>query len=352
MVDFAGWSMPVQYASITQEHQATRHAAALFDISHMGRLRLDGRDAGRFLNGLLTRRVIDLPAGRIRYSLVTRSDGGILDDVLVYRLQPTAGAAFYWMVVNASNRQKIVDWLTSHRTADLDVELHDQTLTTAMIAVQGPRALDVAQRAISPIELAAIKYYRACWHDAGSSPLLVSRTGYTGEDGVEVVVPRAQAVDLWQKLLDAGRAEGIQVAGLGARDTLRLEAAMPLYGHELTEDITPIQAGLNFAVDLDARSFPGSEALRRAVADVQRPQRIGLKLQGKRVPRQHYRVLQAAGEVVGEVTSGTFSPTLEAPVAMAYVRPDCHEVGRELWIDIRGQTEPATVVALPFYQRN
>ena len=328
MVDFAGWSMPLQYESITREHQATRRRATLFDISHMGRLRLEGADAARFLDGLLTRRVIDQAEGRVRYSLVTRQDGGILDDVLVYHLRPSSGPPFFWMVVNASNRQKILDWLTTHLPAGSDLQLCDQTTATAMIAVQGPLALSIAQRVIPQLPLSSMKYYRARWLEGTDGLWLMSRTGYTGEDGVELVVSSQRAVDIWQRLLTAGAAEGIQPAGLGARDTLRLEAAMPLYGQELSPEITPIQAGLQFAVDLDDRSFPGAEALRRALNDRQLPRRVGLKLTGRRVPRQHYRVLDSSGQIVGEVTSGTFSPTFECPLAMAYVRPDCSQPGQ------------------------
>ncbi len=351
MVDFAGWSMPVQYTSITEEHQATRQRASLFDVSHMGRLLLEGRDATGFLESLLTRRVADQPCGRIRYSLVTQDQGGILDDVLVYHLRSTQRPSFFWMVVNASNRQKILDWLTAHQSSGMDLRIHDETQATAMIAVQGPRALSIVERVVGSQPLRSLKYYRAAWIEDGTDLLLMSRTGYTGEDGVELVARQEFAVDLWQQLMNAGESEGILPAGLGARDTLRLEAAMPLYGHELSEEITPIQAGLEFAVDLDNRSFPGIAALRSAQSDPQLPRRIGLRLTGKRVPRQHYRVRSDQGAEVGEVTSGTFSPTFACPLAMAYVQPEHGQPGNSLQIDVRGQLEPATVVALPFYQR-
>jgi aminomethyltransferase len=351
MVDFAGWSMPVQYSSIIEEHHATRQRAALFDVSHMGRLRLEGRGAASFLDGLLTRQVTDLAEGRIRYSLVTHEGGGILDDVLVYHLRGANAVSFLWLVVNASNREKIVAWLQSHRESGSNCSLADWTMTTAMIAVQGPQALAIAQQVLPWVNLSSMKYYTGHWLDWDGRPLLVSRTGYTGEDGVELTVSSERAVDLWQDLLTAGNARGARPAGLGARDTLRLEAALPLYGHELSEQINPVQAGLKFAVYLGQRSFPGCEAIGRALHDPGLPQRIGLRLSGKRVARERQAVLDAKGDAVGEVTSGTFSPTLQCPIAMAYVRPEFSRTGQDLWIDLRGRPEAATVVALPFYQR-
>ncbi len=350
MVDFAGWSMPVQYTSITEEHHATRQQATLFDVSHMGRFHLRGGGAARFLEGLLTRSVADLPPGRIRYSLVTRDDGGILDDVLVYHVRPGHEEPYWGMVVNADNRQKILDWLTDHQSSDQHLAIQDDTLTTGMIALQGPRALAIAQRVFPQTPWSSLKYYRAALLEEGQ-PGLVSRTGYTGEDGVEFILPSDQTRSCWERLMEAGTPEGLRPAGLGARDTLRLEAAMPLYGHELTEQITPIQAGLEFAVNLSDRTFPGADALRRAAADDQLPRRVGLRMTGRRVPRQGYRVLRDAQEDVGIVTSGTFSPTFSCPLAMAYVRPDCGRPGQPLQVDVRGQPESATVVELPFYQR-
>ncbi|MDG2381206.1 MAG: glycine cleavage system aminomethyltransferase GcvT [Pirellulaceae bacterium] len=351
MVDFAGWSMPVQYGSITTEHLATRQHASLFDVSHMGRLRFDGKDAAKFLDRLTTRRVSDLSPGRIRYSLMTQDDGGILDDVLVYHLQQPDQSSFYGLVVNASNRQKITDWIRQHQPRDLDVSWIDQTLHSAMIAIQGPQALAIAEQVIKT-DLRALKYFSGQMISVNGQGWVVSRTGYTGEDGVELVVPSEAAVDLWSQLMTAGKSLGLVAAGLGARDTLRLEAAMPLYGHELTDQINPIQAGLPFAINLKGRQFPGHDAIQRETNDPSLPVRIGLKLAGKRVPRQHYPVVDKSNHPIGEVTSGTFSPTLQHPIAMAYVQPDHATVGTKLAIDIRGRQESAEVVALPFYQRS
>lgn len=345
MVDFAGWSMPVQYTSIVAEHLATRSSVGLFDISHMGRLRFDGSGTTAFLDRLVTRRVSDLRPGQIRYGLVTNDAGGILDDVLVYRLADGTGGDFHVMVVNASNRAKILAWLEPRLSDASDVVLTDATTTWAMLAVQGPKALALVQPLVDG-ELAAMKYYtgRACrvaGHDA-----IVSRTGYTGEDGCELMLAAEAAPALWQALVDRGAVP----AGLGCRDTLRLEAAMPLYGHELSESINPIQAGLAFAVDLAGREFPGHAALTRFKTDAALPVRVGLELAGKRVPREGFAVL-VGDRRVGETTSGTFSPTLDRPIAMAYVEPAHAAPGTALIVDIRGRPEPATVVKLPFYRR-
>ncbi len=354
LVDFAGWSMPVQYTSISDEHLATRQRATLFDVSHMGRFRFHGAGAGDWLNRLLTRRVDDLPAGRIRYSLITGDDGGILDDVLVYHLlessdRPSTGST-YWLVVNASNRPKIWNWLGSHPCPTGAVEVTDRTVETAMIAVQGPLARNLVQTVFGLDELATLKNYAGRLRRVEGNDWIVSRTGYTGEDGAELIVPASVARSVWERLLAAGQPQGVRAAGLGARDTLRLEAAMPLYGHELTEQITPWQAGLAFAVDLADRSFPGRDALAEMRAQAL-PCRVGLRLEGKRVGRQHAAVFLEDGPAIGEVTSGTFSPTFQQSLAMAYVPPEAAAPGTEVGVDVRGRREAAHVVPLPFYQR-
>lgn len=346
LVDFAGWSMPVMYSSIVEEHTATRTAAGIFDISHMGRLRFDGEGAAAFLDRLLTRRVTDMTLGRIRYSLVTNESGGILDDVLIYRLQDADGTPFHLLVVNASNREKIVAWVRQHLATASNVSFRDLTLETAMIAVQGPQALGLMKPLLAT-DLSSFGNYTGAAMQVDGVPGIASRTGYTGEDGCELIVPAGAAVALWEKIVAAGA----KPIGLGARDTLRLEAAMPLYGHELSEQINPFQAGLAFAVNLANRDFIGRDAVARAKDDTTQPQRVGLELLGKRVPREHFPVLHGA-DLVGEVTSGTFSPTLQKPIAMAYVRPSVAAIGTEVLVDIRGSKEPARVVTLPFYARS
>jgi aminomethyltransferase len=354
LVDFAGWEMPVQYSSIVVEHTATRTGCALFDVSHMARFRFTGPHAREFLESLVTRRVADMQPGQIRYSLVTNDAGGILDDVLVYCLphrgpkndtEHAGGDVDFAMVVNASNRAKIAAWIAHHLAGHNGVTFVDRTLETSMIAVQGPRAIELAQPLVEH-DLASMKYYTGVRTKIAGHEALVSRTGYTGEDGVELVIPNGDAASVWEKLIAAGAV----AAGLGSRDTLRLEAAMPLYGHELSEAIDPIQAGLKFAVNVKDRKFPGRDALERRMGDPATPRRIGLMLDGKRVPREGYAV-HAGSKQVGTVTSGTFSPTLEKPIAMGYVEPDAAAAGTRLEVDIRGRSEPAEVVALPFYKR-
>src|SRR5262245_40258256 len=352
MVDFAGWDMPVQYSSITAEHQGTRTAAGVFDISHMGRLQFLGPEAARFLDAVVTRRVADMRPGQIRYALVCNDKGGILDDVLVYRLPINEPAdddtPTFQVVVNASNRVKIVDWC-QRRIPDFATKLADVTTDTAMIAVQGPQALRLLQPLIDR-DLAAMRYYHGDYGQIAGRDCYISRTGYTGEDGCEIIVSAGTALDAWGRLIAAGASLGAEPVGLGARDTLRLEAAMPLYGHELTEQINPIMAGLSFAVNLAEREFVGRGALEQIARDASQLVRVGLQLDGKRVPRQGAAVLMR-DEPVGEVTSGTFSPTFDRPIAMAYVRPSAQAAGTRLAVDIRGTHHPAVVVPLPFYER-
>ncbi len=348
LVEFAGWSMPVYYESIVPEHRATRQCVGLFDISHMGRFCFVGPGAVPLLEGLLTRRVDNLGPGRVRYSLITNDTGGIVDDVPVSHLA-TGDQSFYWLVVNASNRDKLLSWITP-RVGSHDVRFTDETLNTAMMAVQGPRALDVVDAMFSQGKPSELEYYTGTGALLDGIPVTVSRTGYTGEDGVELVVPTAEAAHIWERLISGAREVGGRPAGLGARDTLRLEAGMPLYGHELSEDINPYQAGLGFAIHLPGREFPGRAALERAKAEPSLSRRVGLLLDGKRIPREQYPILDGE-EQVGQVTSGTFSPSLQKPIAMGYVSSSVAHVGQKLNIEIRGRKEPAKVVKLPFYKR-
>lgn len=340
--------MPIQYTSIVAEHTATRTAAGLFDVSHMGRLRFDGDGAGAFLDSLLTRRVSDQQPGQIRYSLVTDESGGVLDDVLLYRLADAAGGSYYLLVVNAGNREKIVAWIEQHLPNDGSVTCADLTHQWAMIAVQGPRSHEV----VAPIvecDIESLGYFAGTETSIAGHGGIISRTGYTGEDGFELILGTAATEGVWQRLLDAGRDLGVVPAGLGCRDTLRLEAAMPLYGHELSEEINPLEAGLSFAVQLKDRTFVGSRALSEAQSRVAR-RRAGIELSGRRVAREGVTV-SAGGEAIGTITSGTFSPTLEKPIAMALVDRDHADVGTAVEIDIRGHTTAGEIVEMPFYRR-
>ena len=344
MVDFAGWEMPIQYSSIIEEHQSVRNAAGLFDIAHMGRLRFSGPDASRFLDHLLTNNVQTLEVGQIRYALVANDEGGILDDVLVYRF-----AASYLLVVNASNRLKILDWI-EQRQSGFDFTLEDRTEKDFMFALQGPRTLKILNPLAADRDISEIGYYRSVEADFDGEPGLISRTGYTGEDGFEVIVAAAIGATLWEQVIDSGAEFGLSPAGLGCRDTLRLEAAMPLYGHELDETTDPFAAGLSFAVKLNAGPFIGKDALIAKKADENRDTRIGLHLEGRRIARQGAAVYSADAQI-GLVTSGTFSPTLQRPIAMAYVARNHANEGTMLQVDIRGKRHVATVVKLPFYKR-
>lgn len=356
MVEFAGWQMPIQYTGIVEEHQAVRRAAGLFDISHMARLSFSGLDAQPFLEGLVTCRVENLVDGQIRYGLVCRDDGGILDDVLVYRLN----SLNFGLVVNAGNRVKIVGWiqerLAKFEPADhaLDLEFLDQTESTVMIAIQGPRAVEILSRAAqSETPLKSLKYYSGCAGEIAGLEAYFSRTGYTGEDGFELILEQgtAGAVKVWEHLLATGQADGLRCCGLGCRDTLRLEAAMPLYGHELSEAVDPLTAGLGFAVKLDKPEFPGRDALREIRDQAGRPVRVGLTLASRRIARELAEVFVGDARV-GTVTSGTFSPTLEKSIAMAYIDPGWATPGTAVEVDIRGRRESALVSELPFYRRS
>lgn len=343
MVDFAGWEMPVQYSTIVAEHNAVRKAAGLFDIAHMGRLKFTGPDAARFLNHLVTNDVDKLAVGQIQYALVTNTAGGILDDVLVYRF-----ADFHLLVVNASNRLKILGWIDQHKSK-FNAQVEDLTVSHFMLALQGSQAEKLLQPLVD-VDLTKIAYYFGSPARVLDQPALVSRTGYTGEDGFEVVLPAPSGARLWTTLIEAGTSIGLLPAGLGCRDTLRLEAAMPLYGHELNETIDPFTAGLAFAVKLDKPDFLGKSALVAAKANTSRQRRVGYELVGKRIAREG-ALLFSGSEQIGHVTSGTFSPTLEKAIGMAYVNPAVAAVGTPLEVDIRGKREPATVVKLPFYKR-
>lgn len=365
MVDFAGWTMPVQYASIVEEHLTTRRAAGLFDVSHMGRLSVMGPAAVAWLDSLLTRRVADLAPGQVRYTLVTSDEGAtgvsILDDALVAReADADDGTPRLSLVVNASNRDRVVAWLRSRLPA-AGVTLTDHTRETAMIAVQGPRAVELVAGlcpASDAETIRALKNYRATTATVAGRPAAVSRTGYTGEDGLELVVAGSDAVAVWDAILAAGATDGVVPCGLGARDTLRLEAGMPLYGHELVATGDPFALGLGFAVNLTAadgspRAFPGAAALRTMHGQSAGRVRVGLVCDGKRAAREGSVVTRPGDPTaaVGIVTSGSFCPTLGVAAAMALVDRDLAAEGTPLDLLIRDTAAPARVAPLPLYRR-
>jgi aminomethyltransferase len=341
MVPFGGWDMPVQYAGIAAEHKAVRTGAGLFDISHMARVNFGGPDALSLLERVFTNSVATMKDGQVRYGLVCQEDGGILDDILVYRW-PYGFAA----VVNASNREKILAWLEKQR-AGLNVEIADRTFATTMVAVQGPKSLELVSGMFAA-DVSQLKYYFAMPTRYKDQPCVVSRTGYTGEDGFEVIVSNELAVAIWEDFYNKGAVP----CGLGARDTLRLEAGMPLYGHELNETIDPMQAGLAWAVKLDKGDFVGREAIRKsAERPGERPIRVGFELEGKRAAREGSPILAGEDTIVGTVSSGSFCPWLDRSLAMGYIEARLAIPGTRLRIDVRGSILNATVVPLPFYSR-
>jgi len=349
MVDFTGWSMPVQYTSIVEEHQATREAVGLFDISHMGRILFDGPDVAPFLDGLLTRSVADMKPQQIRYALMCNEAGGVLDDVLAYRpVLKEDQPAGYGLVVNAGNREKILAWLQRH-VGNYSVAIDDKTTEYSMIALQGPKAIELLDP-LTTGELTSMRYYTGQLMSVAGVECFVSRTGYTGEDGCELICDADKIVDVWEQLFTAAEKVGGRAVGLAARDTLRLEAGMPLYGHELLESINPVEAQLDFAINLRDREFIGKGAITKFQKDGHQRVRVGLQLEGRRVPREDCPLLHS-DEKVGIVTSGTFSPSFGHPIAMGYVKPTTAALGTTLDVDIRGKLHPATVVPLPFYQR-
>ncbi|HSW45759.1 MAG TPA: glycine cleavage system aminomethyltransferase GcvT [Phycisphaerae bacterium] len=343
MVEFAGWEMPILYTGIVEEHNHTRTAASIFDVSHMGRLELRGTDAEALLQHVCTRQLGDAAVGQSRYSHICNEDGGILDDVIVSRYSDR------WLVVcNASNRERIVDWLRQH-AAGKDAQLTDTTEQTMMVALQGPKVMQILAVKL-PIPLDDLKRYRFKSGDFMGIPYTIFRSGYTGEDGVEMILPGNVApllLPMVTDTMDAGLA--IRPAGLGARDTLRLEAGMPLHGHELTESTDSISAGLAWCVDLK-KDFIGASKLREVAAKGPARKLMGLELEGRRIARPGTTVSDG-GRAVGEVTSGTLSPTLGRSIAMAYVDAAVAEPGHILNVDLGGKPNPAVVVSLPFCKR-
>ena len=347
--DFGGWSMPVRYSSDLAEHHAVRSTAGLFDISHMAEFAVDGAGAGAFLDHALAGRLSTVPVGKAKYSLLLAESGGIVDDLIVYRLAEDS----FFVVANAGNRAPVAAALAARATG-FDCTVVDVTDEFALIAVQGPFARTILEKtsglvsAARPLE--ELPYYAATECSFRDTRVLVARTGYTGEDGFELYIDPARAEELWDALTEAGEPRGLVPAGLAARDTLRLEAGMPLYGHELSLEVLPVQVGLGRVVAVDKENFVGKAALESVVA-ADAPVLVGLVSDGRRAGRAGYAVVDEEGTTVGTVTSGALSPTLGHPIAMALVAPSHAAVGTELALDVRGTRIPATVTDLPFYRR-
>ncbi|AKG36534.1 glycine cleavage system aminomethyltransferase GcvT [Paenibacillus durus] len=344
-IDFGGWELPVQFTGIQKEHEAVRSRAGLFDVSHMGEFMVTGSGAEAYLQHMTTNDVGKLADGQAQYSLLCYPDGGTVDDLLVYRL----GEGRYMLVVNASNIGKDFQWLQDH-LPESGVKLTDRSDETLLLAVQGPHA-EAIMSEVTDVPLAGLKPFHFVERAVVCGvEVLLSRTGYTGEDGFELYAPIDAAAKLWNGLLEAGSAHGLMPAGLGARDTLRFEAKLPLYGQELSQDISPLEAGIGFFVKLDKGDFIGREAL-KAQKEQGIPRRlVGIEMIDRGIPRSHYPVY-ADGRRIGEITTGTQSPTLKRNLGLALVEARYGEIGMELEVEIRGKRLKAAVVKAPFYEK-
>ena len=346
MVEFGGWHMPVQYGPILEEGRTVRERSGLFDLGHMGRFQVQGPDALALVDRVCTNHCAKLEPGTIRYSLVCREDGGALDDLLFYR-----DVEGVYLVVNASNTERDLAWIRSHASG-LEAEVRDLTAESAMLALQGPRSQEILARVVRDVDLGTIKYYRFGFGTVcGLRGTRISRTGYTGEDGFELYLPNEEGPRVWRELLAAGKEAGLAPIGLGARDVLRLEAGMALYGHELDETTNPFEAGLDFAIALtdEKGDFVGRSAL-TAMSRSRERRLVGITSEGPRVPRQGYELFQD-GTLVGRVCSGGVSPTLGTNIGSAFVRLGQDREGLELELDVRGKRQACKVRELPFYSR-
>jgi aminomethyltransferase len=345
MVPFAGWEMPVQYTSILDEARIVRQAVGLFDLSHMGELHVDGPDAGAALAAALVTNPPSLAVGRAHYSMICMPDGGIIDDLIVYRLEESG----FLVVANAGNAATVSDTLAERFQRNKAV-LDDRSLATGLLAIQGPQSADVLGP-LTDVDLGALRYYAVAEGAVAGVPALVARTGYTGEDGFEIFIDTGRTAELWAILLAVVRSAGGLPVGLGARDTLRLEAGMPLYGNELDLRTNPYEAGLGRVVKLDKPAdFVGRTALEKVARDGPARKLVGLTVEGRGIAR-HGHPVWVGERRTGLVTSGTQSPTLGVPIAMAYVAPGDAEPGTVVEVEIRAARVPARVVPLPFYRR-
>jgi aminomethyltransferase len=344
-IDFGGWDLPVQFSSIKDEHAAVRERAGLFDVSHMGEIEVKGEGAESFLQYLVTNDVSKLSAGGAQYTAMCYENGGTVDDLIIYK----KGDGDYLLVVNASNTDKDFEWIKSHVTEGVTVK--NISSDVAQLAIQGPIAESILQK-LTDTDLSAIGFFK---FQEGvklvGTKALVSRTGYTGEDGFEIYLPWADAPKLWEGLIEAGQEEGLLPCGLGARDTLRFEAKLPLYGQELTKDITPLEAGIGFAVKVDKDSdFIGKSVLKLQKENGLSRKIVGLEMVDKAIPRSHYEVYSGDNKI-GEVTTGTQSPTLGRNLGLALIEKEFTALGTEVEVDVRGKRKKAVVIKAPFYKR-
>jgi aminomethyltransferase len=340
MVDFVGFYMPIQYRSITEEHLAVRKNVGLFDLSHMGEFDVSGRDALAFLERTTTNDVSAIRVGQIQYSCIPMPSGGIVDDLLIYRLPDR-----FMLVVNASNIKKDFDWFHSHLSGD--VKLIDRSAATSLLAIQGPNAQKVMAQ-MTDYDLEEMPYYSSAWAKVAGVEILFSRTGYTGEDGFELYIPPEHADALWMACTAAGKKHDMALIGLGARDSLRLEMKMALYGNDIDETTTPIEAGLGWIVNLD-KEFIGKDVIAQQKAAKPSRRLVCLELEGKAFPRQGYEIMDG-NRAIGKITSGTFSPSLQKPIALGYVPTEKSKPGSTVEVAIRDRRFRAAVVKPPFYK--
>ena len=349
LIPFAGWLMPVQYSGVIDEHRTVRSAAGLFDLGHMGQVRITGADALPYLQLITTNDVSALEPGGAQYSLLPNEQGGVIDDIIVYRLPDEPG---YLVVVNAANHAKDVAWMQTQRLTrpQLEVDVDDVSESLGMIAIQGPMAEEIVA-GLTETDLSGLDPFRCLRTTVAGQPVLVARTGYTGEDGFEFYVPQDRTTALWDALMAAGTPRGLKPIGLGARDTLRLEARMPLYGNELADDISPLEAGLGWAVKLDKGPFIGRDAIAAVKESGPSRRTVGFQLLERAGSARHGYPVKTDDRTVGVVTSGAHSPTLGSEIGLALVEASVAGVGRPLDIEIRGRPVKAEQVKLPFYSR-
>ncbi len=343
MVEFAGWEMPVQYRGVIEEHLAVRSRAGLFDVSHMGEVEVRGPHAMDLCQRVTPNDISRMKVGQAQYNLLLNENGGIVDDVVVYRL----GEDHFLICVNAANTDKDFQWIKGKSEGKAEVQ--DTSSRYVQVALQGPSAEKILQR-LTPLRLEAIQSFHFSFGEISAIHCLVARTGYTGEDGFELYCDPNQGERLWECLVDAGKDVGLQPAGLGARDTLRLERAFPLYGHELDETTTPLEAGLEWVTKLSKESFLGREALLRQKREGVRRKLVGLEMIEPGIARSHYSIFKH-GQPIGEVTSGTKSPTLGRSIALGYVSAEEARVGNAVEVEIRSRRVGARIISLPFYRR-
>lgn len=346
IIEFAGWALPVQYEGIIPEHEAVRNAAGLFDVSHMGEVEVKGKDAEAFVQNLVTNDVSVLEDNQVIYAMMCYEDGGVVDDLLVYKFSNT----YFYLVINASNVDKDYEWMVSNK-GNYEVEIENISSNVSEVALQGPKAQEILQK-LTDTDLKEVKFFY-CKRDVnvGGVKCLISRTGYTGEDGFEIYTSNESIAKVWEGVLASGKEDGVKPTGLGCRDTLRFEATLPLYGNEISKEISPLEAGFGFCVKLNKENFIGKDALVKQKAEGLKRKIVGFEMKEKGIPRHGYEVAYK-GEKVGVVTTGYFSPTLKKNIGLALVNSEFADLGLEIEILIRNKSVKAEVISKKFYSKN